>query len=208
MKYSMYAKKNEPKYKKNNKYNPLLWEMNEQGYKVCPNGYVLNQYVNEKYNEDGKYLRIMQLYENARAFMREHGNPGQWGTTYPPQNMIETDIRFGNLYVCIEKDTIEAVFFYKDGIDPTYLKIYDGQWKNDAPYGVVHRITSSGKVKGAASFCLDWAFSQCGNLKIDTHENNIVMQNMLKKNGFTYCGRIYIDNGGERLAFQKDSPVP
>ena len=52
---------------------------------------------------------IMQLYENARAFMREHGNPGQWGTTYPPQNMIETDIRFGNLYVCIEKDTIEAV---------------------------------------------------------------------------------------------------
>ena len=151
---------------------------------------------------------IMQLYENARAFMREHGNPGQWGTTYPPQNMIETDIRFGNLYVCIEKDTIEAVFFYKDGIDPTYLKIYDGQWKNDAPYGVVHRITSSGKVKGAASFCLDWAFSQCGNLKIDTHENNIVMQNMLKKNGFTYSGRIYIDNGGERLAFQKDSPVP
>ena len=105
---------------------------------------------------------IMQLYENARAFMREHGNPGQWGTTYPPQNMIETDIRFGNLYVCIEKDTIEAVFFYKDGIDTTYLKIYDGQWKNDAPYGVVHRITSSGKVKGAASFCLDWAFSQCG----------------------------------------------
>mgnify|MGYP000653487989 CR=1 FL=1 len=66
--------------------------------------------------------------------------------------MIETDIRFGNLYVCIEKDTIEAVFFYKDGIDPTYLKIYDGQWKNDAPYGVVHRITSSGKVKGASLF--------------------------------------------------------
>ena len=64
MKYSMYAKKNEPKYKKNNKYNPLLWEMNEQGYKVCPNGYVFNQYLNEKYNEDGKYLRIIQLYEN------------------------------------------------------------------------------------------------------------------------------------------------
>ena len=91
----------------------------------------------------------------------------------------------------------------KEGIDPTYLKIYDGQWKNDAPYGVVHRITSSGKVKGAASFCLDWAFSQCGNLKIDTHENNVVMQNLLKKNGFTYCGRIYVDDGGERLAFQK-----
>lgn len=64
MKYSMYVKKNEPKYKRNNKYNSLLCEMNEQGYKVCPNGYVFNQYVNEKYNEDGKYLRIIQLYEN------------------------------------------------------------------------------------------------------------------------------------------------
>ena len=120
-----------------------------------------------------------------------------------PQNMIEADICSGDLYVCTEDDAIEAVFFYKEGIDPTYLKIYDGQWKNDAPYGVVHRITSSGKVKGAASFCLDWAFSQCGNLKIDTHENNVVMQNLLKKNGFTYCGRIYVDDGGERLAFQK-----
>lgn len=29
------------------------------------------------------------------------------------------------------------------------------------------------------------------------------MQNMLKKNGFTYCGRIYVEDGGERLAFQK-----
>ena len=146
---------------------------------------------------------IMKLYENARIFMREHGNPDQWGTAYPPQNMIEADICSGALYVCTEDDAIEAVFFYKEGIDPTYLKIYDGQWKNDAPYGVVHRITSSGKVKGAASFCLDWAFSQCGNLKIDTHENNVVMQNLLKKNGFTYCGRIYVDDGGERLAFQK-----
>ena len=68
MKYSMYAKKNEPKYKRNNKYNSLLWEMNEQGYKVCPNGYVFSQYVNEKYNEDGKYLRIIQLYENKEMW--------------------------------------------------------------------------------------------------------------------------------------------
>lgn len=88
---------------------------------------------------------IMQLYENARAFMREHGNPGQWGTTYPPQNMIETDIRFGNLYVCIEKDTIEAVFFYKDGIDPTYLKIYDGQWKNRCSLRRCPPVTSPAK---------------------------------------------------------------
>ena len=97
---------------------------------------------------------IMKLYENARIFMREHGNPDQWGTAYPPQNMIEADICSGDLYVCTEDDAIEAVFFYKEGIDPTYLKIYDGQWKNDAPYGVVHRITSSGKVRARPLFVL------------------------------------------------------
>ena len=76
---------------------------------------------------------IMNLYENARIFMREHGNPDQWGTSYPPQDMIEDDIRLGNLYVCTEEDTIDAVFFYKEGIDPPYLKIQDGQWLNDTP---------------------------------------------------------------------------
>ena len=54
---------------------------------------------------------IMKLYENARIFMREHGNPDQWGTAYPPQNMIEADICSGDLYVCTEDGAIEAVFF-------------------------------------------------------------------------------------------------
>lgn len=64
--------------------------------------------------------------------------------------------------------------------DPDY-QVIEGAWLNEEPYGVVHRITSDGTVKGAASACLTWAFGQCGNLKIDTHRDNVVMQNMLKK---------------------------
>lgn len=67
MKYAMYAKKNETKYKKNNKYNHLLWETNEQGFKVCPNGYVFDEYIREKYNDEGKYLRIVQLLKNKKS---------------------------------------------------------------------------------------------------------------------------------------------
>ena len=67
----------------------------------------------------------------------------------------------------------------------------------------MHRIAASGVVRGAGSFCVNWAFSRCGNLRIDTHRDNLVMQNMLKKNGFTYCGIIHLENGDERLAFQK-----
>ena len=39
---------------------------------------------------------ILRIYEHARSFMASHGNPTQWGTTYPPVDMIEHDIRMGN----------------------------------------------------------------------------------------------------------------
>ena len=45
---------------------------------------------------------ILRIYEHARSFMASHGNPTQWGTTYPPVDMIEHDIRMGNAYVCEE----------------------------------------------------------------------------------------------------------
>lgn len=148
---------------------------------------------------------LLKLYENARTFMSNHGNPTQWGTAYPPASMLEQDITAGHSYVCEEDGYIIATFYFRTGKDDTYAKIYDGQWLNDLPYGVVHRITSDGSVKGAASFCLEWAFSQCGNLKIDTHRDNQIMQHMLEKNGFTRCGIIYIEDGSERIAYQKAS---
>ena len=43
-------------------------------------------------------------------FMASHGNPTQWGTTYPPVDMIEHDIRMGNAYVCEENNRVIAVF--------------------------------------------------------------------------------------------------
>ena len=43
---------------------------------------------------------ILRIYEHARSFMASHGNPTQWGTTYPPVDMIKHDIRVGSAYVC------------------------------------------------------------------------------------------------------------
>ena len=50
---------------------------------------------------------------------------------------------------------------------------------------------------------MQWAFSEYPNVRIDTHEDNYVMQNMLKKLGYTYCGIIHLENGDPRLAYQK-----
>lgn len=147
---------------------------------------------------------VLNIYENARKFMADHGNPTQWGNTEPTEKQVIEDIESGNSYVCVENEEIIATFYFFNGPDKIYDKIYEGQWLNEKEYGVVHRIATTGKVRGTGSYCINWAVNKCGNLKIDTHEDNIVMQNMLKKNGFLYCGIIYIEDGSKRLAFQKN----
>lgn len=149
------------------------------------------------------FPQISSIYSNARIFMREHGNSDQWGQSYPPASLTQSDIENASLYVACENDCILCVFYFAVENDPTYAHIENGNWQNDFPYGVVHRIASSHKVKGVARFCLNWAFEQCGNLKIDTHRNNIPMQNLLKSLNFKYCGVIHLENGDERIAFQK-----
>ena len=76
-------------------------------------------------------------------------------------------------------------------------------WLDDAEYGVVHRITSARDTRGVASFCLDWCFRRHGNIRIDTHEDNIPMQKCLLKNGYVRTGNIFLENGDPRIAFQK-----
>ena len=146
---------------------------------------------------------VLEIYAYARQFMAEHGNPNQWRNTNPPRERVEKDIKEGKSYVCVEDEELLGVFYFAIEEDPTYVVIYDGEWKNQEPYAVVHRIASAGKAKGVGTFCMNWAYEQFSNVKIDTHRDNVVMQNMLKKNGFAYCGIIHLENGEERLAFQK-----
>ena len=152
--------------------------------------------------------RIMKIYAYARRFMAENGNPNQWGpTNWPPEQLIRSDIKTGNSYVCTNDDgEVIGTFYYVQGkdIEPTYREITDGTWLSDAPYGVVHRIAADGSEKGIGAYCVNWAFDRCGHLRIDTHGDNIVMQKMLKKLGFVHCGTIYVEQDNyPRLAFEK-----
>lgn len=146
---------------------------------------------------------MLKIYAQARKFMRENGNLDQWKNNYPPVSILEEDIEKGRSYICIDEDEVLGTFMYTEEKDPTYKIIEKGQWVNEEPYGVVHRIASLKGSRGVATFCLDWCFGKCGNLRIDTHEDNIPMQNLLKKVGFVQCGIIYLENGDERIAFQK-----
>ena len=151
--------------------------------------------------------RVMEIYAYARTFMEETGNPNQWGpTNWPPEDLIHEDIRVGKSYVCVENGKVIGTFYLNFGedIEPTYRVIEEGSWKDDSPFGVVHRIAGDGSVPGIGTFCLNWAFEQCGHLKIDTHTDNVVMQNLLKKLGFTYRGIIHVvEDNYPRFAYEK-----
>lgn len=146
---------------------------------------------------------ILKLYAEARIFMQETGNGTQWGTSYPPKEQVEADIQAGKSYVCEADGVLAGVFYFSEGPDPDYAKIYAGSWLESGPYHVMHRVAAPGRVKGAGSFCIRWCVEHSGrNLRIDTHQNNLPMQHVLEKIGFTRCGIIYLADGDERIAFE------
>ena len=147
--------------------------------------------------------RIGEIYENAKGFMRESGNPNQWNGGTPNIDTAREDMERGVGYVLEDGGEIIAVFMFSLDNEPTYAKIYEGKWLNDAPYGVIHRIAVAEQGKGIIGYCIDECFARCQNLRIDTHRDNVPMQRALLKRGFQYCGIIYLENGDERLAYQK-----
>lgn len=160
-----------------------------------------------KSNEDD-FERMMEIYAYAREQMVKAGNPNQWGpTNWPPEDLIHHDIEEGHSYVC-ENEAGKVIgtfyFIFGEDIEPTYREITDGDWLDDSVYGVVHRIASDGSEKGIGAFCINWAFDQCRHMRIDTHGDNVVMQKLLTKLGFSHRGTIYVEEDDyPRLAFEK-----
>ncbi len=152
--------------------------------------------------------QLMKMYAYARDFMAKTGNPNQWGpNTWPPEDLIHNDINEGNSYVCLnDAGKVIGTFYYIEGkdIEPTYINIEDGAWIDDSAYGVIHRLASDGSEKGVGKFCIDWAFNQCKHLRVDTHPDNKVMQNLLTRLGFKKCGIIHVlQDNYPRYAYEK-----
>lgn len=144
---------------------------------------------------------INKVYEKARKIMVENNNPTQWANNYPYQDVLIDFISRNVLYVIEEKGRIYASFAFIVGVDPTYINI-EGKWLNDEEYGVIHALGSDGSHKEIFKTVLEFALSQINNIKIDTHEDNLVMRYLLAKFGFKECGIIYVLRGEPRIAYQ------
>jgi len=106
------------------------------------------------------------------------------------------------LHVIEDEKGIHGVFYFYIGEDPTYGEIEDGAWHYDATYGTIHRIASDGS-GGILRTAVDFCAGLIDHIRIDTHHDNLVMQNAVAKLGFERSGIIHLANGSPRIAYER-----
>ena len=152
--------------------------------------------------ENGDLPALMALYEQARSFMRAKGNPNQWPDGYPSLSLLEADIAQGHSYVLEdEASQLVGTFALIGCQDPTYGQIDGLGWRSQSPYVTLHRLAANGKARGVARAAFDFAKSVCPHIRIDTHAQNLPMQQAILAYGFKERGTIYLQDGSPRQAY-------
>ncbi|WP_346916015.1 GNAT family N-acetyltransferase [Clostridium sp.] len=152
---------------------------------------------------------VINIIRQAQVYFKELGI-NQWQNDYPNVEIINNDIDNENSYVLLKDNNIIATAAVSFEGEKTYDSIYEGQWISNKEYAVIHRIAVNNNYKGLGisskiirnveQLCLKKGVY---SIKVDTHEENLSMQKMLKKNQFQYCGIIHLEDGSKRIAFEK-----
>ncbi|MPQ43211.1 GNAT family N-acetyltransferase [Clostridium tarantellae] len=152
---------------------------------------------------------ILEIIKQAQNSLKEQGID-QWQNNYPNIETISNDIVNGYNYVLLKDNKVIATVAVIFEDDKSYESIYEGQWISNDDYVVIHRIAvhNDYKALGLSTKIIKYIEKLCGNknvnsIKVDTHEDNIIMQNFLKKNNFKYCGVVYLEDESKRIAFEK-----
>ncbi len=154
--------------------------------------------------------RVMELIDGAKLYFRQHNVP-QWQDGYPNEVTVRADMAAGNSYVLLtDSGRVAGTMALVPGPEPSYQKIFGGAWLTQGPYAVLHRLAVDGKLKqrGYASALLREAeriAAQAGavSVRVDTHEINMPMQRLMRKNEYQFCGTIHLADGAPRFAFEK-----
>lgn len=131
----------------------------------------------------------------------------QWQRGYPNRTSIENDVEAGvGMVLALGNEILAygAVIFTGE---PAYDDLTGGKWLTDGQYAVVHRLCVSeifvgmGFAKQFMSAAEAMAAERVKSFRIDTHPDNKIMQSLVERMGFTYCGDVIIES--RRLAYEK-----
>lgn len=155
---------------------------------------------------------IMEIINNAKAYLREHGS-SQWNGEdgYPNIDTFLNDIKNNFCYIAIKNNKILGVMSLINTPDISYQK-YNFWHFND--YISIHRIAINhneyhiGVADKLISFAINYAKSKnISSIRCDTHKKNIPMQKLLIKHEFKYLNEIELVSNNQdniRLAFERE----
>ena len=159
---------------------------------------------------------VMAVIEEARATIAALGID-QWQNGTPNRCMMEEDVSLGQSY-CVESDgRVIATFALLENGEPVYDEIVGGTWLTEDKraggryaYLAIHRVAALVEARGTgvSTVMMDYAADHAKkygftSLRIDTHEGNVVMRRMLEKHGFVLCGKVFLQNRDERVAYER-----
>ena len=142
--------------------------------------------------------RIFEIYEYARAYMKAHGNPYQWGDDRPEKSLTKDDIKNQRCYVMEDDGHIFACFVFTIGFE----KEYEAKFPSNDKYGVIHRVASDKSKRGIVEQIVDFAKGKVNLLRIDTHEDNKTMQRAIERQNFKRIGIIYLEDKSPRILYE------
>lgn len=156
-------------------------------------------------------VQIDALYRTAREALKAQGVDQWQDGDYPNAEDARQDMLQGTGHVLEENGEILAVACIAFGREPTYDVIVNGAWGAQPKiYGFLHRIAVAPHAKGQniAGRMFEELKRQAEQrgihvLRADTHRDNLPMQRALAKAGYFYRGVIYVEDGSERLAYEK-----
>lgn len=150
----------------------------------------------------GDVEAVMAMYDHSRGLMRADGNMTQW-VGYPALEDLTADIAQGVSYVVEAEGRTVGTFAMVPGDEPTYAYIDHGRWiDTTTPYTTLHRMAKAPGAHGIADFGFAVAKERFAHLRVDTHATNRAMRHLLEKEGFVYCGIIYMPDGSPRVAYE------
>ncbi len=155
-----------------------------------------------------EHLEIaMKIINVAKQHLKDQG-VNQWQSGYPDLACIQQDIATGKGYLIAERELILGYLCIDFDGEAAYDNL-NGTWSSNEKYVVIHRLAFNENARGRK--LSEQVFNLIGRfsvekgvryVRVDTDEDNLKMQHILKKNGFKYCGTIWFDNS-EKIAFDR-----
>lgn len=149
---------------------------------------------------------ILEVISHAKEYMKRN-NSTQWNENYPNKETIINDIEKNMGYVLIVENLIRGYMVVEFSDDEIYKNI-KGKWKTFGNYASIHRCAIHKELRGQGygselfKFAEKLALSKnIRSVRVDTAPENETMKHLFNKNGYEYCGTVFID--GEKIAYEK-----